>query len=421
MLSYQFGPQQHVLVVEKSSHTLFVFSNYQAEPLAQFVITTGRKAGQKQYEGDMRTPEGIYFFRRLITGDELPKTDDYGEKAFTMNYPNPIDRFESRSGSGIWLHGAFDREKTDNPNNSRGCVVLSNQDIIKLSPYIGLIETPIVIYDTIEYVSVDSVKGKRDRFISYLTHWKQAWESKDMKNYINSYSPGFYYSGMNLKEFKAYKKRLNNTYRFIKVQLSKINLYQFNNYYMVMFDQLYVSDRNHFRHKKIQYWKANDNRPLIAGEFSQSLPGVNTIQVAGGKHISLSRFRKEYLAGKHRERKIVIPKGINYRPGTINLKNILVEGNSIKLSLDQKGLNQNTRVIPVLLLKNKDKTHYSTLPGIQLKEGVPQDYYRGIRVMGSKNSVSMQKQEGFNLKSITLFVINKNDSFEQIITYFLNK
>ena len=145
LLSYQFGPEQHILVVEKSTQNLFVYSNYSTEPVESFKITSGKNHGPKMEEGDMRTPEGIYFFKSILYGEDLPKTGDYGEKAFTLNYPNPIDRKDSKDGSGIWLHGAFDGEKIGIPNNSRGCVVMKNEDLIRLSSYIFLNRTPICI------------------------------------------------------------------------------------------------------------------------------------------------------------------------------------------------------------------------------------------------------------------------------------
>ena len=119
ILSYQFGPEQYMVIVQKSTQDLFIYSNYQAEPIENYKITSGKNHGAKLVEGDMKTPEGIYFFHTILSGATLPKTDDYGEKAFTLNYPNPIDRKEKRDGSGIWLHGAFAGDKINTPNNSR--------------------------------------------------------------------------------------------------------------------------------------------------------------------------------------------------------------------------------------------------------------------------------------------------------------
>ncbi|MCP4220905.1 MAG: L,D-transpeptidase family protein, partial [bacterium] len=188
MLNYKLGPEKHMIVVEKSTQSLFVYSNYQAEPVETFTITTGKNNGRKQVEGDLKTPEGLYFFKRTLSGNQLPKVDDYGEKAFTLNYPNPMDRKAKRNGSGIWLHGAFAADKTSNPNNSRGCVVMQNDDLVKLSKFIFLTETPICIYEKIPYDTSGNIQNKRDRLLEHLKLWRNSWEEKNIDGYISYYA-----------------------------------------------------------------------------------------------------------------------------------------------------------------------------------------------------------------------------------------
>lgn len=414
LLSYKFGPQQHIIIVEKSTQSLFVYSNYKEEPVEKFTITSGKKAGQKTEEGDMRTPEGIYFFKRVITGDELPKIDDYGEKAFTLNYPNTIDEGENRTGSGIWLHGAYDINKTENPNNSRGCVVMSNEDLMTVSRYIFLDQTPIIIYDKIEYETVEKIEEKRDRFITYLTDWKSNWENKNIDGYIDYYERGYRYSGMDLAAFKSYKAKLNKQYKFIKIVLSKINLYSFDNYYVISFNQLYISDVNHFYSKKIQYWKNYPDKAKIASEFNIRLPEIKKFEITKGNYISIKEYRKDYYKRMRRD-------SVNFIPGEINLKKVSIFDNSVKLFLKNPGSNKGLRVIPVLLLKTNGETEYKSLPGIEIENGVPQNYAKGIALYRKEKTVQIEKKKEAGIKSITLFVINNEDTVEQIITYFISR
>lgn len=414
LLSYKFGPQQHIIIVEKSSQSLFVYSNYKEEPVEKFTITTGKKAGRKTEEGDMRTPEGIYFFKRVITGDELPKIDDYGEKAFTLNYPNTIDEGENRTGSGIWLHGAYDINKTENPNNSRGCVVMSNEDLMTVSRYIFLNQTPIIIYDKIEYEEIDKIEEKRDRFITYLTEWKSNWETKNIDSYIDYYEEDYRYSGMDISAFKSYKANLNKLYKFIKIVLSKINVYSFNNYSVVLFNQLYISDVNHFYSKKIQYWKNYLSKAKIASEFNIRLPEIKRFEITTGNYISIKEFRHDYFKRMRRD-------SINFIPGEINLKKVSIFDKSVKLFLKKPGSSKRLRIIPVLLLKNNGKTEYESLPGIVLENGMPQNYAKGIALDRREKTILLEKEKEAAIKSITLFVINNENTFEQIITYFVTK
>ncbi|UCH93295.1 MAG: L,D-transpeptidase family protein [Candidatus Aminicenantes bacterium] len=413
LLSYQFGPEQHIVIVEKSTQSLFIYSNYQAEPLETFKVTSGKNHGPKLEEGDMKTPEGIYFFKRILSGAELPKTDDYGDKAFTLNYPNPIDKKENKEGSGIWLHGAFEEEKINFPNNSRGCVVMKNPDLIKVSKYIFLDQTPICIYNKIKYETIENIRKKRERLINYLKEWKEHWENKNIDRYTGYYEKDFFYSGMNLDQFKAYKRRLNKLYRFIKVILSDINIYAFKNYFVVTFKQLYISDKNHFYNKKIQYWMDYEDKGRIADESGFQLPPPTKFEISKGNYITIDEFRKDYL-------KQIKTETIAVSPHEIHLRNISIFGQTVKLFLTRSGSARNLKVIPVLRMENRDSTRFQSLPGIPLNGGVPRDYSRGILLEKRETTVVMTKEKDFGLKSLTLFLVNSQDKHEQIITYFFN-
>jgi murein L,D-transpeptidase YafK len=413
LLSYRFGPEQHIVIVEKATQRLFIYSNYKIEPIETFKITTGKNHGRKLVEGDMKTPEGIYFFRRILSGEELPKTDDYGEKAFTMNYPNPIDRNESRNGSGIWLHGAFDSDKTKQPNNSRGCVVMKNQDLVNVSKYLFLNQTPICIYNKIKYETIEKIEEKRSRVINYLRDWKEQWENKNINGYIGYYEKDFFYNGMNLSQFKSYKKKLNTLYRFIKVILSNINIYAFDKYFVVSFNQLYISDKNHFYNNKIQYWRYYKNKAKIVDEFGFSLPTPNRFEVSKGNYITIDQFRKDY-------QKQLEADTLTVSPHEIHLKNITIFRETVKLTLIRSNSARDLRAIPVLRLENKDDTRFQSLAGIPLQGGVPRDYSRGIPLKRNETMVIMTKEKDIVFKSLTLFLVNHQNTVEQIITYFVN-
>jgi len=414
MLSYQFGPEQYSVIVEKSTQSLYIYSNYKIEPVETFKITTGKNHGRKLVEGDMKTPEGIYFARRIIAGDQLPKTDDYGEKAFTLNYPNPVDIKEERDGSGIWLHGAFDKEKINTPNSSRGCIVMKNQDLVNVSKYIFLNQTPICIYDKIKYDTIENIEKKRDRMINYLKEWKENWENKDINGYINFYEKSFTDSNMNLDQFKRYKNRLNKLYRFIKVILSDINIYGYHNYFVVSFNQLYISDRNHFYSKKIQYWTDYETKARITDEFSIRLNPPEKFEVSRGNYISVDEFRKDYLAQ-------IKANTITVTPYQVLLKKVTRLDEVLKLTLSRSSEARGIKVIPVLRLEKGNETRFQSLPGISLKGGVPGDYVKAVLLENSNTMLVLETEKNFNLKSLTLFLINEQNNFDQIITYFFNQ
>ena len=56
----------HVIVVEKSTHKLYVFENSDSRPklIKTYRIATGKIAGDKQVQGDEKTPDN---FRKKCT------------------------------------------------------------------------------------------------------------------------------------------------------------------------------------------------------------------------------------------------------------------------------------------------------------------------------------------------------------------
>jgi len=423
MLNYRYGPELHLLLVDKSSHSLTVYSNYASEPVAQFTVTTGKNAGQKQFEGDSKTPEGIYFFTRIISSPNLPKTDDYGEKAFVSDYPNPIDQSEGRKGSGIWLHGAHDPGKTSSPNNSRGCVVMKNEDLTKVSKYIYLNQTPLCIYDRIPYISEQEIVSRRDRFLSRLSSWKQAWENMDTQSYIAHYSNDFTSDGMDLNTFRRHKDQLNRQYRYIRIILDNLSLYSFVNYNVAVFNQLYLSDQNIFNNHKIQYWyNSTQNKTVILAEKSKRLPPSDQIEVDKGNWVTVSQFRniteKKLLAKqepKPQHDRQTTSLTFTY-PGVQSLKTQNISDTQVEIELAFTEKSDKWRFIPVLSIVRNKQTEYVSLNGIQLREGVPANPEIGTLLISPVHRFSFHLPLDSQPRSLTVFLVDSENQIKQIIT-----
>lgn len=93
---------------------------------------TGKNAGDKKREGDLKTPIGIYTFI------EKKKNVDpfYGPMAFVTSYPNLYDKIQGKSGDGIWIHGVPFSGSRD--PFTRGCVAINNDDLLQLDKNINL-------------------------------------------------------------------------------------------------------------------------------------------------------------------------------------------------------------------------------------------------------------------------------------------
>ncbi|OAM95298.1 L,D-transpeptidase catalytic domain [Pelosinus fermentans] len=78
--------QDVVVLVEKAANAMTVF--YQGNPVKRFLCVSGvNTQGDKQRQGDNRTPEGTFF----ITDKELLQDDPYlGRKWIGLSYPDPV-------------------------------------------------------------------------------------------------------------------------------------------------------------------------------------------------------------------------------------------------------------------------------------------------------------------------------------------
>ena len=263
------NPQEHyVFLVEKMSQYLLVFKGKKLEEMHP--VTTGKNLGNKQVEGDGKTPEGIYYFTRFIPPEEL--SDIYGGLAAVLNYPNPYDKYLGKSGSGIWLHGSNEQNRNYLPFSTRGCIVADNKALREyIFPKINLSNTLIGVFKVIpEELKTDDVKN-------FILEWKTAWEEKDFNKYISFYSKHFKWKGGGLKEWIDYKRRTVLGKKFIKVKISRLTIMAYReglskepSYYVAEFFQEYNSDSYADKGVKRMYiLKENGKLKILAEEFQE--------------------------------------------------------------------------------------------------------------------------------------------------------
>jgi murein L,D-transpeptidase YafK len=122
------------VIVDKSDRKLHLLRD--GESFRIFDIALGiRPNGDKQYEGDFRTPEGQYFL-----GKRNPDSEYF--LSIHVSYPNRQDIREARSqgldpGGAIMIHGQPNSPtrseayyRTQNWTN--GCIAVSNSDMIDI-------------------------------------------------------------------------------------------------------------------------------------------------------------------------------------------------------------------------------------------------------------------------------------------------
>lgn len=232
-----------VLLVDKLKNQIHV-ARYLAdhiEIVKSFHATLGKARGDKEIENDLKTPEGIY----LLTGKRKPPqlAKKFGAMGLTVNYPNPIDKLAGKTGYGIMLHATDDPPRLKKDLDSDGCVVVDNSQIEEIAPQVRLGLTPIIIYPELkpEYLKADGKPEVREAF----ERWMNAWQGKDIDNYIGSYAPKFHYNGMNLKQYREYKNSLNQKYAEIRVTADNLRYFYHPKYDVVQFTQRYESTLKH--------------------------------------------------------------------------------------------------------------------------------------------------------------------------------
>ncbi len=267
----------HILVVEKSTHKLYLYENDSSFPrlVKTFSIATGKFKGDKQTSGDHKTPEGIYTINEFLSKDELLKrhgkyAEIYGSGAFPMNYPNLIDIREGKSGGGIWLHSTDDDNRIYKGLDSRGCVVVQNADLKELSKYIDLENTPIIVVQDMHYLARSTWEKNKKDILSLVQNWTKAWQAKDFGTYISSYDPNEFHDKFkgNYNSYKNYKKAVFSRQDTPSIKFDYISIMSNSKYAIVHLQQDYKSSIINDVGKKTLYLKKDSNYEWkIVGEL----------------------------------------------------------------------------------------------------------------------------------------------------------
>lgn len=254
--------QDHVIVVDSSRSRLFLFRNQDGVPILikDFYVTIGKNGTGKYIEGDQKTPVGVYFVTGFINPEELP--DLYGDGAYPIDYPNAWDQRHGRTGYGIWLHGTPSSTYSRPPRDSNGCVIVSNQDLNVLAPFINKGHTPVIISDSINWITKKEWKKHQDNYELFVEQWRNDWESRDVDLYLRHYSKEYSGLGKDYKSWVKYKRRVNPSKKFIKVNITNTSMFLYpgeKQLLVVTFVQDYASDNFRRKFTKRQYWRMEDD------------------------------------------------------------------------------------------------------------------------------------------------------------------
>ena len=252
----------YAILVDKSEQKVFLYhKDNPFQPFKIYPASTGENDGPKSKLNDRKTPEGVYFFTGAFQDKELAPI--YGTRAFPIDYPNPIDKTEGRSGYGIWFHGL---DRPLKPTDTNGCIALENPNIDDLASYVTLDETPVVISERVKMVPLEDMKKEAKTFEELIENWRSAWEGKEIDRYMSYYTTRFVSGNRNWKQYRNYKARLAKTYKDIKVKINNLRLVRNDGLVVATFDQDYITERLRSSGKKKLYLQQNSKQWKITRE-----------------------------------------------------------------------------------------------------------------------------------------------------------
>lgn len=239
-----------ILTCDKKKSTLSIYKlneNNKFSLLKKHNAFTGKRDGDKQKEGDLKTPVGLYKITKKIS-----KLDSfYGPLALVTSYPNIFDKFKGKNGSGIWIHGLPIDQKRD--EYTKGCIAIDNENIKCLDRNIDIDTTMLIISPskTKQNISKDTLS----QILSGLYKWRYSWLYNKTQDYLSFYSPDFVREdGMKYKRFKQYKTRIFKKKEKKKIIFNNINVIPYPNTkdtFQITFKEFYTSSSFQFEGNKI--------------------------------------------------------------------------------------------------------------------------------------------------------------------------
>ncbi|EAH4777093.1 hypothetical protein D6M69_07435 [Campylobacter coli] len=246
-----------IVLTNKTDKILRVYSYSDGkikQDFEQKAIITGLM-GDKQVEGDLKTPVGFYELgRKFNPGDSY-----YGPFAFATTYPNLLDKVQGKTGGGIWIHGyPLDGTRLDE-FKTRGCIALFNEN---LEEFAKVVQDKKVFAMTEEKEKVRAKKEDIAALLADLFAWKLAWTDSDINTYLNFYDEKQFkrFDKMKFEQFASMKKSIFSRKEDKKIKFSDINISPYPNVenetiYRISFYEDYYTKNYQFKGDKILYVK----------------------------------------------------------------------------------------------------------------------------------------------------------------------
>ena len=252
----------NLLICTKDMQDISIYDSKQNNKLLYTSkVITGAKKGNKQKEGDLKTPLGAYKLTQQLT-----KIDPfYGVMALVTSYPNKFDKSKNKTGSGIWIHGVPQNKKRD--PFTKGCIALDNNNLKELYSKIDMKKSLLIIKkDSTFTIKKDDISN----ILAELFTWKEAWKESDLEKYLSFYSKEFKKSnGSGIKTFQKYKKRVFAKNEEKIIIFSKINIIPYPNdlnkniFKITLYEKYHTKSYNFIGNKELYLELVNNKIKIL--------------------------------------------------------------------------------------------------------------------------------------------------------------
>ncbi|MFT3690042.1 L,D-transpeptidase family protein [Paenirhodobacter sp.] len=136
------GPKITQIQIYKAERKMYLISIDKV--VKEYKIALGgNPVGKKRFEGDGKTPEGLYFIDR-----QNPRSAYH--LSIGISYPNPQDRAYAESqgrkpGGDIFIHGRAGKDKGRGKDWTAGCIAVTDREIEDIYKMVS-VGTPVWIF-----------------------------------------------------------------------------------------------------------------------------------------------------------------------------------------------------------------------------------------------------------------------------------
>ncbi|MBR6490320.1 MAG: L,D-transpeptidase [Muribaculaceae bacterium] len=146
----EYDKSKTFIVISKKDQLLTVYAPVKDDtlPVAQFPVCLSLNKGQKQKEGDMKTPESEPSEPFVIDAIKPSKdwTHDFGDgRGSILAYGAWFLSLKTPGFHGIGIHGSTNNDSSVPGRASEGCIRLHDPDIITLKEQYARVGMPVII------------------------------------------------------------------------------------------------------------------------------------------------------------------------------------------------------------------------------------------------------------------------------------